>query len=271
VVASGGAPSGGAGTGGSSSGGGSSGGASTGGTSSGGASSGGSGTGGGASGGSPGSGGEGGFEPCPATGPCRILPLGDSITDGLIGGGSGTNGGYRVPLFSMALADSKDITFVGTRMNGPDTVDGQPFPKNHEGESGIKITPLASKTFLFDGDPNIVLLHIGTNDLFQNEANGAPERLEAFIDDILAEMPDGLLVVAQLIPLPARESDLSTYNTAVAALVEEKAEAGAHILLADQYTGFPEDSELPDGIHPNAAGYERMAGVWYELIEPYLP
>lgn len=258
-------------SGGSTSGGASSGGASSGGGSSGGAASGGSGTGGGASGGAPGSGGGGGFQPCPATGPCRILPLGDSITDGLIGGGSGTNGGYRVPLFSISLTEGKDITFVGTRMNGPDTVDGQPFPKGHEGESGIKIEALSNKTFLFDGDPNIVLLHIGTNDLFQNEASGAPDRLESFIDEILAAMPDGLLVVAKLIPLPARESDLTTYNAAVAALVEEKAQAGAHILLADQFTGFPEDTELPDGIHPNAAGYERMAGVWYDVIEPYLP
>src|SRR5690606_15758517 len=68
----------------------------------------------------------GDFQPCPETGPCKILPLGDSITFGL-----GFDGGYRVHLFQLALEDDHEITFTGTQQpNGPDTVDGVSFPKN---------------------------------------------------------------------------------------------------------------------------------------------
>src|SRR5690606_2548555 len=95
-------------------------------------------------------------------------------------------------------------------------------------------------------------------------------RLEAFIDQILTEVPDGLLAVAQLIPMPSHVQTLATYNAAIADIVAEKAAEGAHIILVDQFTGYPDDTELPDNIHPNPAGYDRMGGIWYDAIEPYL-
>jgi lysophospholipase L1-like esterase len=51
--------------------------------------------------------------------------------------------------------------------------------------------------------------------------------------------------------------------------VQTRASAGKHVILVDQFTGFP-TSELGDGVHPNQAGYARMAGVWYEAIKSYL-
>ena len=44
----------------------------------------------------------GGYQPCPTDGsPCKILPLGDSITWGVSDEG---NAGYRGPLFALAVA-----------------------------------------------------------------------------------------------------------------------------------------------------------------------
>lgn len=81
-----------------------------------------------------GTGGAGGYTPCPTTGePCKILPLGDSITDGI---GVQGGGGYRIELFRKARAAGKNITFVGSLVNGPSMVDGAAFPRNHEGHSG---------------------------------------------------------------------------------------------------------------------------------------
>ncbi len=73
-----------------------------------------------------------GFDPCPATGNCKVLPLGDSITAGA-GAQPGDNGGYRVELFTKALANSKHITFVGSQTSGPTTVGGQTFPRKSRG------------------------------------------------------------------------------------------------------------------------------------------
>ena len=47
------------------------------------------------------------------------------------------------------------------------------------------------------------------------------------------------------------------------------AQCGCSAAGADGYQGFPE-SELADGVHPNAAGYARMANKWYDAIERYL-
>jgi hypothetical protein len=44
-----------------------------------------------------------------------------------------------------------------------------------------------------------------------------------------------------------------------------RVDAGKHILLVDQFTGFPE-KELADMVHPNVAGYERMSDVWCAAI-----
>src|SRR4051812_10504460 len=130
------------------------------------------------------------FSPCPSDGtPCRIMPLGDSITFGI--GSSG--GGYRVELFRQAVADQHDITFVGVvgpgggsnTPNGPTMVGGQAFPRSHEGFSGFTISGggAGSLAGLVDAaiaqtDPNIVLLMIGTNDVNGNiDVANAPNRL----------------------------------------------------------------------------------------------
>lgn len=216
--------------------------------------------------GSPGSAGApSGFQPCPDTGPCKVLPLGDSITDGL-----GFNGGYRVELFRLARQDNKDLTFVGRKMNGPNMVDGATFPRSHEGYSGYLIGEIDAMvpSPALDPKPNIVLVHLGTNDM-NRMPQGAPGRLGALMDQILTALPDSLLVVSSLIPLPFAAQQVTAFNAEVPKLVSERAAAGKHVIYADQFKGFPE-SELGDGVHPNQAGYARMAGVWYAAIEPYL-
>jgi lysophospholipase L1-like esterase len=208
-----------------------------------------------------------GFQPCPEAEPCKILPLGDSITVGL-----GFDGGYRVELFHLALSDGHDITFTGTQPpNGPATVDGVTFPRNHEGISGETIEQIAGRIPSpgLNEMPHIVLLHAGTNDMWAG-ANGADTRLGSLLDELIADAPDALIVVSYIIPFSQAAGSVSTFNASVPGLVQERANAGAHIIFVDQFEGFPE-SELGDGVHPNQAGYARMAGKWYDAIESYLP
>lgn len=221
--------------------------------------------GGGTAGGSGGTGGAVSFQPCPATGDCKILPLGDSITDGFT-----YLGAYRVSLFERATTDGKHITFVGREMNGPDKAGGVAFPRNHEGHSGWTVQQIDDITPspALDPDPHIVLLHIGTNDM--RNPSGAPDRLGKLIDAILMDLPNSLLVVSNIIPWPMQQSNVMAYNAAVPGIVKMRADAGKHILYVDQFKDFPEN-ELQDGIHPNQTGYSRMAGVWYTAIKPYLP
>ncbi len=209
------------------------------------------------------------YQPCPSSGePCKLLPLGDSITAGL---GAPGGGGYRLPLFRKALAASQSITFVGTQSAGPAMVDGVAFPNHHEGHSGQTISFIAGRipAPALDDGAHVILLMIGTNDMYM-QPTGAPERLAALLDELSEAAPDALLVVAQLTPFPAQDAQVQTYNAAIPALVEQRANEGKHIVLVDMYTGFPE-SLIGDGVHPDADGYELMADRWYEAIGESLP
>jgi len=86
------------------------------------------GVGGAGAGGAGAGGGTGTFNPCPTTGACKVLPLGDSITWGV-----NYDGGYRVQVFADATADKKSLTYVGKLSNGPATVSGARFPKTMKG------------------------------------------------------------------------------------------------------------------------------------------
>jgi lysophospholipase L1-like esterase len=209
------------------------------------------------------------FEPCPTTGDCKILPLGDSITFG----NPTAKGGYRVELFARAAADCKHITFLGSQKNGPDRVLGLPFPKNNEGHPGWTIAQLdeiSTSDQALASDPSMVLLHIGTNDMFRGP-DGAGDRLAALIDKLVAALPNSLLAVSTIIPLPPAAQDAQAYDALVPGIVEARARAGAHIIYVDQFDGFPSDGFAADMVHPNdAVGYAWMGDNWYEAIKQYL-
>jgi lysophospholipase L1-like esterase len=249
--------------------------AGTAGMSSGGASgAGGSGFGGGSGNGSGGiaAGGSSGYQPCPTNGdPCKILPLGDSITWGIQ-----YDGAYRVQLFSKAVAAHQKITFTGSLSNGPNTVAGMPFPKHNEGHSGWTIAQDASlvPSPAFDTLPNIVLLMIGTNDVYAPSGQAAmPDRLGALMDKIFAAAPNALLVVAKITPLAnaGSASTIQAYNDAIPGLVQARAAAGKHVLMADMNAGFTKAMLSNDGVHPNQSGYDFMGNAWYAVISSLLP
>lgn len=233
----------------------------------------------GGSGGAGGSSGGGGFDPCPATGDCKIVPLGDSITFGT----PSNNGGYRVELFIKAKTDNKHLTFVsgaagGAAPNGPAMVKVSgmdvAFPRANEGYPGIKIGDLDTQRVAngkaFTNMPHIVLLHIGTNDMYGGNPGAAPAALGKMIDDIATAVPNALIAVSSIIPLSSGNAAIMTYNATIPGTVAMKAGQGKHVIFVDQFKDFPA-SELVDGVHPNdSMGYPRMGSVWYAAIKQYL-
>lgn len=210
---------------------------------------------------------------CPATGPCKILPLGDSITDGI--GGSG--GAYRVELFRQAVANNKNITFVGSKANGPTTVDGKTFPRNHEGYSGYSINQIAGvvPNPALNGDPNIILLMIGTNDSWVEENNNGPQvmsqRLGALMDKIINAKPNALLAVAVITPRNDYAKQWAdSYVAVIPGVVQQRINQGFNVILVDQYKGFPSNGLGTDNLHPNDTGYRFMGQTWYNAIKDYL-
>jgi hypothetical protein len=220
------------------------------------------------------------YHPCPpAPMPCRIMPLGDSITFGI---GSTSGAGYRVPLFRKALMAGRSIAFVGSDQNGPPTVDGVPFPPQHEGHRTFIIDTIGGRTGLSPlvpaaitaHTPHIVILMIGTNDAAsQIDVANAPRRLGELLDKIFAANASTLVVVAQIIPTDsdATNQRVAAFNAALPAVVAERAAAQKHVVLVDMYGPFVADADfrtslMTDSLHPNEAGFAKMADVWFAAI-----
>jgi hypothetical protein len=230
---------------------------------------------GGAGGGTAGAGGGNGggagvYNPCPTNGdPCRILPVGDSITFGI-----NQEGAWRIELFNKAVMAQQKITYTGTLQNGPTTVAGMPFPRRYEATSGITIDGISSQITsknTLNMPCDMILVHIGTNDMYGSNPGGAPQRLGTLLDKLIAGMPNALIVVAKIIPFPGGASATNTYNAAIPGIVKTRADAGKHVIVVDLNTAFPSSGLSSDNVHPNVSGYAWMGDRFYDAVGALFP
>ena len=191
----------------------------------------------------------------------RLMPMGDSITAGYL---SSTGNGYRGPLYTTLAGQVGTETFVGSQSDGTMS---DPYNEGYFGYQIAQITALATGE-LNIYRPNIITLHIGSNDLNENyEVSTAPQRLATLIDEIIAAQPDATLLVAQLIinANATTEARIVTYNAQIPAIVQARANQGKHIAVVSMSALTTAD--LSDGLHPNDGGYAKMATAWDGGIE----
>jgi lysophospholipase L1-like esterase len=197
-----------------------------------------------------------------SNGGVRVMPLGDSITDGF-----NVPGGYRVGLWQRFGSGRFTVDFVGSLFNGP----GNLGDHDHEGHSGWRIDQLDASIvgWLQTTTPHTVLLHIGTNDVIQNlDLANAPARLSGLIDKVTNTVPTAEVFVATITPLTSasQEAGARSYNAAIPGIVQSRANAGRHVHLVDMHSALT-TADLADGIHPTAGGYEKMAATWFTALQ----
>src|SRR3954451_2836028 len=143
-----------------------------------------------------------------SNGGVKVMPLGDSITEG-----TQVPGGYRIGLWQRMASGGYRVDFVGSQVNGP----GNLGDHDHEGHPGWRIDQIDANIsgWLRTYNPHTVLLHIGTNDVLQNyNVSTAPNRLSTLIDHITTGVPSAEVFVAQLTPLSnsGQENAIRTFN-----------------------------------------------------------
>ncbi len=190
----------------------------------------------------------------------KIMSLGDSITFGTRDPGYG---GYRHLLRTLLVHDGYAVNFVGSQRGGKSAASDS----DNEGHPGWTIAQIQNgidtERWLETYHPDLILLHIGTNDIRQGDADAAPGRLSALLDDILRRLPQTHVIVAQIIPFrQGPEQGHQIYNSAIPGIAASKA---PRVSAVDMQSILSRD-DYADGIHPNADGYDKMARAWEPAI-----
>ncbi len=200
----------------------------------------------------------------------RIMPLGDSITES----GSG-HPSYRYFLWQRLAADGLHVDFVGSKVSRPEErFDPSNFDSDHEGHSGWRSDQILAwiSSWTSVARPDIVLLHLGHNDLWQGKGpTNTLQDLAGILDHIRGVDPLVVILIAQIIPSTSIPMETTTeLNEGIAALARASSTAGSPVITVDHSTGFEAAAMTRDGTHPNDEGERHMADRWYAALRPIL-
>jgi lysophospholipase L1-like esterase len=199
--------------------------------------------------------------------PVRIMALGDSITAG--------PGCWRAMLWNqLQTTGFTNIDFVGSVSDGGGCNPGYAYDFDHEGHGGFAATGIADNNqlppWLDAARPDIVLMHLGTNDMWGGFIPTAT-KLAAFtklVGQMRTNNPNMRIIVAQIIPMSQAAcatcpADVVALNNALPGWAAGLTTAQSPIVVADLWTGFDAVADTVDGVHPNTAGFQKMANRWY--------
>nr|HPR60802.1 Ig-like domain-containing protein [Prolixibacteraceae bacterium] len=195
----------------------------------------------------------------------KVMPLGNSITEGYV-----IPGAYRLKLWQNLEEAGLDcgVDLVGTLNNN--SVSGLDDP-DHEGHSGWTTGQILAQidNYMAAETPDIVMMHLGTNDLAQDVADEAPANIRGLIDHICAALPpDGKLYVSKIIPIGGMGNAASlAYNTIIEEAVTEKQALGLPVYLVDAYSIWSNEYISGDWTHPNQTGYDVLGDFWFNVIK----
>lgn len=201
--------------------------------------------------------------PGPECKPARIMPLGDSITQA-----DTMFASYRRSLWFKLQGAPFKSDFVGSRRSnydGPNPY--QDFDLDHEGHWGWEANEVISMLDIWAvaARPNIVLIHLGTNDLHAGQsADGVVVELRQIVGILRHHQPNIGIALAAIIS--SSGLDVSGFNNQVKAVAIQLDAPGSPVVSVDMQAGFSIAAHSSDGVHPNAAGEELMAERWYRAI-----
>jgi acyl-CoA thioesterase I len=201
----------------------------------------------------------------------RIMPLGDSITQS-----NKDHGSYRRVLWQTLKQGGYNVDFVGslkTHYQGPAPTSD--FDLDHEGHWGWRIDEILTQ---LDGwtktaRPDIVLVHLGTNDIAQQQdIKSTVDELAQVVQVLRKNNPKVKVLLGQIIPLWGKEKLCQEFNGMVKQLAQKTSTRQSLVIAVDLFTGFrPEpNADTFDGAHPNESGEKKMAERWFTALKTVL-
>ena len=213
------------------------------------------------------------------------MPLGNSITQGTSSGviDNAFQVSYRMALWERVNSAWYEMDYVGS-LNSGSAVFGDPDLADHEGHPGWTDYEIVNgrpsepekgklKDWLIDHQPDIVLLHIGTNGL-----STSPDDVENILNEIDLYSQDVWVILARIInrscitdnPPCLNSTKTTTFNDNVVAMAQARIETSQDkIIIVDMEQGAGIDYRLQpagdmwDSLHPYETGYSKMADVWF--------
>lgn len=220
-------------------------------------------------------------------GQLKIVPIGDSITQG-----DATNGSYRQQLWALFQSAGLAVDFVGStnQFNNCGTWTGTSFDMDHESHWGYRADEILNEPaspcccrsvtanqglsdWLLGYDADIALIHIGTNDIIQGQSTGnILGEMGSIITELRTDNPNIAVFVAQLIPTEfgSYNSGINALNAALPGFVSSQSTSASPVILVDQNTGYDPFVDNHDQYHPGPTGQQKMAQNWFNAIDTYL-
>jgi hypothetical protein len=216
------------------------------------------------------------------------MPLGDSLTEGGYPDGHHSWRGYlRAHLIAQGYTA---IDFVGDRYLQAHG-DVEPYDLDHAGHGGYTIGPDQVRfcetcetigiyehieAWLDQSNPDIILMLIGINDLFDPDlhapkyAQTAPDRLENLVDRIHQLRPQSVILLSSLLQVGWTDSSDWPEYLAINARAAEIPKVRPTVHFVDLNAIVLEPQDYTDDLHLSEIGAKKIAEGWYQALVPLL-
>ena len=204
----------------------------------------------------------------------RIMPLGDSITNGIdffdgvdVFPVVDERIGYRLALYNALTIDGISFDFVGQAGQRAGAGAGLPDPDNN-GYPGVGIDFISEVLdgILNENRPDVILMMIGTN-FTPSSAEGIITILATANDWSRTNSPVGFFV-STLVPKrnPDLQQIVNQFNADLRVRMQQIDNKDVFLVEQALALGDADISTEEVGIHPNPSGYQKMSDTWMAAL-----
>lgn len=239
----------------------------------------------------------------------NIMPLGDSNTHGTKfndGRPDRERIAYRKQLYDLLMGVNARFNYVGSERSGSDFIANDHNAgfsgsrtgdilsllrtSSYRNQSNELITTGGSGLYLDRFNPDVVLLHLGTNggqwgvsddDQTIAEMASILDEVDSYEARANKEVTVILGLIINRIPQendPAAVEFTSRFNAKLATMAENRIRTKSdRVIIVDMEKAagiiynFPDrGGDMDDALHPAPSGYQKMANQWFKVLNPLL-